>query len=221
LFALPACACRFGLMRIAQSKALRIQGIDDCECHRPILRVGGSGRIRGSTHSSQLRGRLHNRLGQPSASHANRASSLENSPFRGGRARYISRSSPAGGALMKRRRRRRSSGERQSTKGKISSALRRFGIRPILPDGRGRSMTWWQKSKERRSASPQSSRSLIPSRGSTHSSQLPRTSARRISRRTREPHRRFGDRQSGHSDSFRVDDSGVGPLGKGRTDNRE
>jgi hypothetical protein len=73
---------------------------------------------------------------QPSASHANRSSSLENSPFRGGRARYRSRSSAAGRALMKRRSRRRSSGDKQSTRGKISSALRCFGIRPILPDGR-------------------------------------------------------------------------------------
>jgi len=70
---------------------------------------------------------------QPSASHDNRSSSLENSLFRGGRARYRSRSSAAGGALMKRRSRRRSSGDKQSTKGKISSALRCFGIRPILP----------------------------------------------------------------------------------------
>ncbi len=73
---------------------------------------------------------------QPSASHANRSSSLENSSLRGGWARYISRSSAAGRALMKRRRRRRSSGDRQSTKGKMSSALRCFGIRLILPDGK-------------------------------------------------------------------------------------
>ncbi len=53
---------------------------------------------------------------------------------------------------MKRRRRRRSSSDRQSTRGKISSALRSFGIRPILPRERGRSVAWWTQSKERRCA---------------------------------------------------------------------